>query len=227
MADIRYAGAGESRRVQQVVSGHTRAARRDATRRAIVDAAYQCLVTAGYQSVRTRAVAEMAGVAQGTVTYHFPTRAHLLEAASVSVLDRADVTNRLGAIGQPDAPIDLGHLTGLWDLFTTKEALAGLQLWLDSWREPSLIPTVKLLDRLVYTAVADAFGIDLRTATPEAVAFLECLLSSARGMLVSIPVHGLSTMDRRWRAVAGTLLLPMAQNAGLRAPSRAPALSNS
>lgn len=38
---------------------------------------------------------------------------------------------------------------------------------------------------------------------------------------------GLSTMDRRWRAVAGTLLLPMAQNAGLRAPSRAPALSNS
>ncbi len=67
---------------------HTRTAQKHTTRQSIVDAAVECLTVSGYSAVRTRQIAKAAGVAQGTVTYHFDSRDALLIEAATQIIDR-------------------------------------------------------------------------------------------------------------------------------------------
>lgn len=63
-------------------------ARAHATRARLVEAAAECLSASGYQSTTTQSVASRAGVSQGALFKHFPTKASLLSASVAHVLAR-------------------------------------------------------------------------------------------------------------------------------------------
>lgn len=63
-------------------------ARAHATRVRLVEAAAECLSSSGYQSTTTQSVASRAGVSQGALFKHFPTKASLLSASVAHVLAR-------------------------------------------------------------------------------------------------------------------------------------------
>ena len=58
------------------------AAHADATRRSIVDAAVETFAERGFDAASTREIARRAGVEQGLLTYHFPTKDALWRAAA-------------------------------------------------------------------------------------------------------------------------------------------------
>ena len=59
-----------------------------ASREQIVAAAEQVLEQAGYHAFSTRKVAEVCGISVGNLTYHFPSKAKLVEAVVTAVCDR-------------------------------------------------------------------------------------------------------------------------------------------
>jgi len=63
-------------------------ARAHATRARLVDAAAECLSTSGFQGTTTQSVASRAGVSQGALFKHFPSKASLLSASVAHVLAR-------------------------------------------------------------------------------------------------------------------------------------------
>lgn len=59
----------------------THAERRAATRAALLDATLESLTERGWAETSTRSIAERAGVTQGALQHHFPSKAALVEAA--------------------------------------------------------------------------------------------------------------------------------------------------
>ncbi len=83
-------------------------ARAHATRARLVEAAAECLSASGYQSTTTQSVASRAGVSQGALFKHFPTKASLLSASVAHVLARLVEVFRSDPALAPvnDLPID-------------------------------------------------------------------------------------------------------------------------
>lgn len=187
------------------MSRTTRAAQKEATRAAIVDAAVACLMTSGYSSVRTRDVARAAGVAQGTVTYHFPSRQSLLSAAVTQMIEQQLAAAR--ALTENLQPTELTlerALDHLWATFLTPEGLAAAHLWFAAWSEPDLIPTVRELEDTVFSATVQAFGgrsgrSGGRAGDRNMLTFLDLVLSVIRGLVQSIPIRGLAEVEARWK----------------------------
>ena len=59
----------------------------EATRRRIVDAAVKAFSDEGFEAASTRRIAQAAGVEQGLLTYHFPTKDRLWRAAADRVFE--------------------------------------------------------------------------------------------------------------------------------------------
>lgn len=191
------------------MSQSTRSEQRSATRQAIVDAAVSSLTTSGYSSVRTRAVAAAAGVAQGTVTYHFPSREALLSAAVTQLVQRQlDATRALvSGLNPADITADQA-LDLLWAAFTTPEALAAAHLWFATWSEPDLVATVRALEDTVFAAAAEALSAVSGKSTPGrgTLALLDLALSVVRGLVQSIPIRGFASVEARWERSKASLL---------------------
>lgn len=64
-----------------------RAAQREQTRDRIVEAAVEVFASHGFDGAGTRAIAEVAGVTQGLLTYHFPSKDELWRAAADRIFD--------------------------------------------------------------------------------------------------------------------------------------------
>ncbi len=92
----------------------TQAQRRQSTRSALLEATVSCLATRGYAATSTAAVSAEAGVSQGALFRHFPTRRALLVATAEHVSVR-NIT-AFGALSDPDVTsvaevaAVLGHL---------------------------------------------------------------------------------------------------------------------
>ncbi len=188
---------------------NTRAEQREATRQAIVDAAISCLMTSGYSSVRTRDVARAAGVAQGTVTYHFPSREELLSAAVTKMIERQIEATRVLTADLKPAEITVERAVDLlWDAFMTPEALAVAHLWFATWSEPDLVPTVRELEDTVFAATLGAFRAvpGERAGGRELLRFLDLVLSVIRGLVQSIPIRGRDAVEARWQLSKPALL---------------------
>jgi AcrR family transcriptional regulator len=95
----------------------TQAQRREGTIGALLDATVTCLAERGYAGTSTAAVCAEAGVSQGALFRHFPTRQALLAATAEHVATRQVAAFRaLGAPGVDTADevaAVLGHLRGL------------------------------------------------------------------------------------------------------------------
>ncbi|MGH1491134.1 MAG: TetR/AcrR family transcriptional regulator [Acidimicrobiales bacterium] len=88
----------------------TRAAQREQTRRRIVGAAIDVFSTQGFEASSTRTIAERAGITQGLLTYHFPTKDLLWRAAAQRLFDlvEGEVVGPMVALG-PGSDVETGR----------------------------------------------------------------------------------------------------------------------
>jgi AcrR family transcriptional regulator len=108
----------------------TQAERRAGTRAALLEATTATLVAHGYAGATTSAICTAAGVSQGALFRHFPTKGELLAAAAADLFPR--VIERFAAAGadlptgdeRPDAIVRL-----LFEAYTWPELEAAVELY--------------------------------------------------------------------------------------------------
>lgn len=123
-------------------------ARAVATRNAVIDAAVEILAEEGLSGASTAAVARRAGVSQGALFRHFPTKPDLLGAANARVLD-ALFAEFLAALPAALASGDLltGGLRALWQVYTDARLAGVFELYLAARTDPALRDQVAPLMR--------------------------------------------------------------------------------
>lgn len=117
----------------------TQAERREATRGALLDATLECLVERGYAGTTTTEVCARAGVSQGALFRHYPTKAHLLAAAIERLYGRLfDLYKEgLAEVAAADDRVAAG-VQLLWETFRRPDLLAALELYVAARTEPDL-----------------------------------------------------------------------------------------
>lgn len=141
----------------------TQAQRREGTIGALLDATVTCLAHRGYAGTSTAAVCAEAGVSQGALFRHFPTRQDLLVATAEHVATRQVEAFR--ALGARDVDtVDemttvLGHLRGLVLSpvnQTWRELLVAARA--DEALRTALLPARESLQRQMLEAAGDLWG---------------------------------------------------------------------
>jgi AcrR family transcriptional regulator len=122
----------------------TQAARRAHTREQLLEAVVRCLETLGHARTTTTEVCRLAGVSQGALFNHFPTKAALMSGAAAHLFAGlvADYRRRFSRLpdgsGRLSAAIDL-----LWSLFETPRMHAAFELYVAARTEPDLARSLK------------------------------------------------------------------------------------
>jgi AcrR family transcriptional regulator len=122
----------------------TQAERRAHTREQLLDATVRCLETVGYAHTTTTEVCRLAGVSQGALFKHFPTKAALMSGSAAHLFAElvADYRRRFSRLpdggGRLAAAIDL-----LWSLFETPRMHAAFELYVAARTEPDLARSLK------------------------------------------------------------------------------------
>ena len=117
----------------------TQAERRAATRERLLEASVRCLETLGYSRTTTTEVCRLAGVSQGALFKHFPTKAALMSAAAAYLFAGlvTDYRRQFARLPSGDArfpaAIDL-----LWSLFETTRMHAAFELYVAARTDPEL-----------------------------------------------------------------------------------------
>jgi len=110
------------------------------TRVRLLRAAAELIAEQGWGAVRTRAVAERAGLPHGTVSYHFRGKQELLTEAALYTVARAVPLE--GLVGEQGTPPDLVELIEGWltGAETTDPVVAGvgMEAMLQAERDPVL-----------------------------------------------------------------------------------------
>ncbi len=120
-------------------------ARSQATHARLIEAAAECLVRGGYAGTGTQAVAQAAGVSQGALFKHFPSKAELLGAAVSHLLGslveafRGEALRRLAGARGGGALERVGPAVGaLWAVFRSAELSALLEVYVAARTDPVL-----------------------------------------------------------------------------------------
>ena len=122
----------------------TQAERRAATRERLLEAAVRCLETLGYARTTTTEVCRLAGVSQGALFKHFPSKAALMSAAAAHLFAElvADYRRQFARLPNGDgrfaAAIDL-----LWSLFETTRMHAAFELYVAARTDPELARSLR------------------------------------------------------------------------------------
>lgn len=110
-------------------------ARSAATRTRLLEAALDCLAELGYAGASTARIAKRAGVSQGALYKHFPTKALLWALAAAHLFGQlrrrflTDLMTRVQAEAPDSDPLDIG-LDVLWDIFCAPRLLGVFELYL-------------------------------------------------------------------------------------------------
>lgn len=194
-------------------------ARARRTRAALVDAAVVLLGRTGLAGCSTAAVAREAGVSQGALFRHFPTKTALLAAATEAVLEQL-TADFLAALPAALASGDLlgGGIAALWEVYQDPRLAGVFELFLAARTDPELGAAV----RPALEAHA-ARELELaRAIFPEAAARLDDfdavvvgLMSTLQGAAVAAHVlpglagtHELAFLTRLAREQLGAPSLP-------------------
>lgn len=117
----------------------TQEERREATRRALLAAAIECLADEGLAGTTTGAVCARAGVSQGALFKHFPTKGALLAAAAehlfAHLVDefRAGLARFVGPQDRAEAAV-----RRLWEIFQQPRLHAAFELYNAARTDPEL-----------------------------------------------------------------------------------------
>ena len=142
----------------------TQAQRREATIGALLEATVTCLTERGYAATSTAAVCAEAGVSQGALFRHFPTRQALLVATAERVATRNVASFRAATDGAAVDTVDdvaevLAHLRAAV-LFPTNQTWRELLVAAraDAGLREALLPARELLHAQMLDVAADLWG---------------------------------------------------------------------
>jgi AcrR family transcriptional regulator len=122
----------------------TQTERRAATRERLLAAVVRCLETLGYARTTTTEVCRLAGVSQGALFKHFPTKAALMSGAAEHLFAElvADYRRRFARL--PDGSVRFGAAIDLlWSLFETTRMHAAFELYVAARTDPELARSLK------------------------------------------------------------------------------------
>lgn len=118
----------------------TQAERRETTRQALLEATIASLVEAGYARTTTTEVVRRAGVSQGALFNHFPTKSALVAAAAEQLFaDLVSVFEDAFTGSADSEPPIVVALRRLWDVFCMKELQAVYRLYAEAPADPELL----------------------------------------------------------------------------------------
>jgi len=126
----------------------TQAQRRASTRRRVLDATLAVLTEQGYAATTTTAIAKRAGVSQGAIFKHFPTKADLLGSAIEDLFPRLTDEYRAAF-----ADLDLGRdpmraaIRMLWQVFQRPDVQASLELYIAARTDADLAARLGEVER--------------------------------------------------------------------------------
>ncbi len=171
----------------------TQAERRSTTRSALLTATIACLVELGYTRTTTTEVTKRAGVSQGALFKHFPTKSALVAAATEKLF--ADTIEEFSVAfarsGTSDAPPIVVALRRVWDVFCTPELTAVFRLYVEAPVDPelmaALVPVVMRHEENLTARAGELFP-EL-VATPEHAALFAAVLFAMQGLALQRPVY--------------------------------------
>jgi AcrR family transcriptional regulator len=191
----------------------TQAERRSATRAALLRATISCLVELGYTRTTTTEVVRRAGVSQGALFKHFPTKGELVAAATTQLFDDLidDFSRAFDAAAKHEDPVVVA-IRRLWKVFCAPELHAVYRLYVeapfDDELRAALLPVMNRHEARI-TEKAGALFPSL-TATPEALTLFATMLFAMQGMSLPRPVRPNPEKERlvlaQFEALARTFL---------------------
>ncbi|MFL6156323.1 MAG: TetR/AcrR family transcriptional regulator [Marmoricola sp.] len=203
-----------SSRTSTGVVRRTQSERRATTRGRLLDAAAQSLLEHGYAATTIARVQDAAGLARGTLLHHFPTRADLMVAATVHLVEQ-----RMRAFGEEAARIDpeADRLQAVIDLawrdLSSPEFFTALELWVAARTDPELREVLLIEEARLFAALHTGTAAVLGEAyadDPRVPALVEFTLDVLTGLSMMCMLNGglgrSGATLRRWRRVLGILL---------------------
>lgn len=169
----------------------TQEERRATTRLALLDATAACLVEHGYAATTTTAIAQRAGVSQGALFKHFPTKADVLAQTAEHLYQRL-VRDYLDRFDELDRETDLRTrldraIRLLWQMFQSTSWAASLDLTAASRTDGEL--NARMEDVVVaHAARIRTHAVDLfpeLAAHPALPITLDLLFEAMQGMALS------------------------------------------
>jgi AcrR family transcriptional regulator len=166
----------------------TQAERRTTTQHALLDATVQCLVDVGYSRTTTTEICARAGVSQGALFRHYPTKQALLAAAAEHLYELLlqGFRGHLGNLGSEATGLD-SALGALWRTFERPELAAAYELHVAARTDEQLRELLGRVTNMHATSIrrtaADLFP---EAATDERFArLLDTVLETFQGMAIS------------------------------------------
>jgi AcrR family transcriptional regulator len=166
----------------------TQQERRDQTQRQLLEATLECLSSVGYARTTTPEIVRLAGVSQGALFKHYPSKAPLLSAAVehlfaelVSSYQRAFAAMPR-ASATPEAAFDL-----LWAVYTGPRLAVAFELYAvartDRELARALEPVVRTHRASLVEIAKDLFP-SAAQAMPEFAAWVDLLMCSMEGIVM-------------------------------------------
>lgn len=180
------AAAHAGRRRSNATQRRSQEERRAETRRKLIDAAIQVLGEEGYANLTITKTARRAGLTNGALQHHFPTRDDLMLALMDAVYPVLDIPFRsiaaegLGVRERVDRVIDR-----LWEIYSRPEYLAIWDIALGSRGDRRLWVRLRAYQREVSARMRDEFAelfADLGLSTEEVERIFQLSVSHLRGL---------------------------------------------
>lgn len=183
--------------------------RRAATTERLLDATIECLAEDGYVATTTRRVAERAGVSQGAQQHYFPTKAALVDAAMVRLVDQlvADAATRGLDVGTEQERA--GRLLDMiWEIHHLPVTPAVLELFNVARTEPAMAARVA---EIVCGGMSAIQGLAAALLPSYAgregfVELVQIAMATVRGTVVVAAIPGAVDAYPAWPALRAHLL---------------------
>lgn len=187
--------------------------RSDATRAALLDAAIEVLADEGYAGATTGRVCERAGLSRGAHLHHFGTRDGLLSAAVVHLSEQL-VEQHFVAVAEADEPDVGAGLDTLYELYTGRLFVVGMEVIIAARTDPDLAQRLKPLELQINERSRRLCErlFPVHAAGPDFDELLLFVLSAVRGVAMLDTTNPTSDAGRtrRWRIVRKRLLEDLA-----------------
>ncbi|MCR1783317.1 TetR/AcrR family transcriptional regulator [Nocardioides carbamazepini] len=189
--------------------GRRQVDRRAATTERLLDATIECLAEDGYVATTTRRVAERAGVSQGAQQHYFPTKAALVDAAMVRLVEQllVDAGTRGLDVGtereRAGALLDL-----IWEIHHLPITPAVLELFNVARTEPALAQRVA---EIVCGGMGEVQGIAAGALPSYAgrdgfADFVQIAMATVRGTVLVAAIPGAAGAHPTWPVLRAHLL---------------------
>jgi AcrR family transcriptional regulator len=166
----------------------TQQERRDETQRKLLAATLQCLTELGHARTTTTEIVRLAGVSQGALFTHYPSKAALLAAAMEHLFSELVHGYQQGfaALPRGDATADVAFEL-LWSMFTGPRLAVAFELYMVARTDPalsqSLQPVVQRHRAMLVDAARELFPEGARNI-PDFDAWVDLLMCAMEGLVI-------------------------------------------